>query len=84
LTRRSPRESRARDRLAAGIVVALLAASAVGCSWLVGVTGDPVISDGIGSDASDEAAAAETSVPPFVDLDADQDAADAAGDVAVE
>jgi hypothetical protein len=43
---------------------------------MIGVSGDPVIADGFGSDASDETDG-HAAPPPFVDLDADQDAADA-------
>jgi hypothetical protein len=42
--------SRARD---AFLVAALLSATA-GCSWLVGVSEDPVVTDGFGFDAGDE------------------------------
>jgi hypothetical protein len=48
-----------RIALALG-VLALLAAGTAGCSWLVGVSEDPVVVDGTGADdAGDEDAAPE-------------------------
>jgi hypothetical protein len=42
------------------VVLVLLVLCTAGCSWLVGVSEDPVVVDGIGSDdAGDEDAAAD-------------------------
>lgn len=42
------------------VVVVLLLLGTAGCSWLIGVSEDPVVVDGIGSnDAGDEDAAAD-------------------------
>ncbi len=40
------------------VLALLLAAAPIGCSWLIGVSGDPV-TDGPGNDAGDEDGAAE-------------------------
>lgn len=78
--RRAP--GRAREASAVALVLASLAATTIGCSWLIGVSGDPVVSDGFGDDASDEADTRAASPP--IGFDADRDARDAADDVDAE
>ena len=67
-------------------VLALLSAASAGCSWLVGVSEDPILAEDLGSDAGDEA---DTQValdsPGGDEADAANEAAeDAAQDVTVE
>jgi hypothetical protein len=62
--------SRAREVLLA----AALAAATAGCSWLVGVSDDPIVTDGFGVEAGDEVAETQ----PFTDsATAGEDAAEA-------
>ncbi len=72
---RGPRRSSERPFVAVVAVVAVvviaapLGAASLGCSWILGISGDPVVVDEPASDAGDEDA-----VPPFA-TDAAKDAA---------
>lgn len=74
------------------VLAVLLLGAPLGCSWLIGVSGDPVVTDGLASDGGEQEAgdaaadtAREAADTSEAGRDADLDAAgDAAQDAAAE
>lgn len=63
------------------LAAACLAAPCAGCSWLIGVTGDPVVVDDLGADAGDQDREIPMdTAPPIEQDDAEAAAPDAAAD----